>query len=127
MKTLIIIGGFLWLAFFVFHIFFWKLFDWENDLENVTKTNKAIMQVLNLCLMLVFLIFAYISIFQTEELLTTSLGKTLLVGMVLFAVFRAIEQVIFFDLKNVRSKIVLFVALLGATIYLIPLVSTSFH
>ena len=127
MKTLIIIGGFLWLTFFVFHIFFWKLFAWKQDLENVTNTNKAIMQVLNLCLMLCFLIFAYISIFQTDELLTTSLGKSLLVGMILFAVFRAIEQIIFFDLKNVRSKIVLFVALLGATIYLIPLVSTSFH
>ena len=121
MKTLIIIGGFLWLAFFVFHIFFWKLFDWKRDLENVTKTNKAIMQVLNLCLMLVFLIFAYISLFQTDELLTTSLGKTLLVGMVLFAVFRAIEQVIFFDLKNPRSIAVLFFALIGMTIYLIPL------
>ena len=121
MKTLITFGGFLWLAFFVFHIFFWKLFDWKNDLENVTKTNKAIMQVLNLCLMLCFLIFSYISLFQTEELLTTSLGKTLLVGMVLFAVFRAIEQVIFFDLKHPRSIAVLFFALIGMTIYLIPL------
>ena len=121
MKTLIIIGGFLWLAFFVFHIFFWKLFDWKRDLENLTKTNKAIMQVLNLCLMFCFLIFAYISLFQTEELLTTSLGKTLLVGMVLFAVFRAIEQVIFFDLKHPRSIAVLFFALIGMTIYLIPL------
>ena len=123
MKTLITIGGFLWLAFFVFHIFFWKLFDWKQDLENLTKTNKAIMQVLNLCLMLCFLIFAFVSLFQTEELLTTSLGKSLLVGMILFAVFRAAEQIIFFDLKNIRSKVVLFVALLGATIYLIPLIS----
>ena len=121
MKTLITIGGFLWLAFFVFHIFFWKLFDWKRDLENVAKVNKAIMQVLNLCLMFCFLIFAYISLFQTEELLTTSLGKTLLVGMVLFAVFRAIEQVIFFDLKHPRSIAVLFFALIGMTIYLIPL------
>ena len=121
MKTLITIGGFLWLAFFVFHIFFWKLFDWKRDLENVAKVNKAIMQVLNLCLMFCFLIFAYISLFQTAELLTTGLGKTLLVGMVLFAVFRAIEQVIFFDLKNPRSIAVLFFALIGMTLYLIPL------
>ena len=121
MKTLITIGGFLWLAFFVFHIFFWKLFDWKRDLENVAKVNKAIMQVLNLCLMFCFLIFAYISLFQTEELLTTGLGKTLLIGMVLFAVFRAIEQVIFFDLKHPRSIAVLFFALIGMMIYLIPL------
>ncbi len=121
MKTLIIIGGFLWLAFFVFHIFFWKLFDWKHDLEKLNKTNKAVMQVLNLCLMLCFLIFAYISIFQTDELLNTSLGKTLLVGMILFGIFRAIEQAIFFDLKHIRSKIVLFVALFGTIIYAIAL------
>ncbi len=124
MKTLILIGGFIWLAFFVFHIFFWKLFDWKQDLENLTQTNKAIMQVLNLCLMLCFLIFAYISIFQTEELLTTSLGKSLLAGMILFAIFRAIEQIIFFDLRNIRSKAVLLAAFIGMTIYLIPFVST---
>ena len=123
MKTLIIIGGFLWIAFFVFHIFFWKLFDWKRDLESLTKTNKAIMQVLNLCLMLCFLVFAYISIFHTDELLTTGLGKSMLVGIVLFGLFRSIEQVIFFDLKQTRSKAVLFVALIGTAIYLIPLIS----
>lgn len=122
MKTLIIIGGYLWLAVFVFHLFFWKLFDWKNDLSSLNPLNKAIMQVLNLCLMLVFLIFAYISIFHTDELLTTSLGRSMLVGIVLFGVFRAIEQVIFFDLKHIRSKAVLFIALLGTAIYLIPLV-----
>ncbi len=126
MKTLIIIGGFIWLAFFVFHLFFWKLFDWRRDLESLTKTNKAVMQVLNLCLMLCFLIFAFVSIFQTEELLTTNLGKSLLIGMILFGIFRAIEQVIFFDLKNNRSKTVLFAALIGTTIYLIPFVSIIF-
>lgn len=123
MKTLIMIGGFLWLAFFVFHIFFWKLFDWKRDLESLTPTNKAIMQVLNLCLMLVFLIFTYVSIFHTGELLTTNLGKAILTGIVLFGIFRAIEQVIFFDLKQTRSKAVLLVALIGTIIYLIPLVS----
>ncbi len=121
MKTLIIIGGFLWLAVFLFHVLFWNIFDWKRDLNNLTDVNKAVMQVLNLSLMVVFLIFAYISIFHTDELLTTGLGKSILVGIVLFGVFRAIEQVIFFDLKQVRSKVVLFVALLGTMLYLIPL------
>lgn len=122
MKTLIIIGGFFWLAFFVFHIFFWKLFNWKRDLSSLTAVNKAIIQVLNLCLMLVFLIFAYISIFHTDELLTTGLGTSLLVGMVLFGFFRLIEQVVFFDLRSNRSKAVLLIALLGTMLYLIPLV-----
>ncbi|NNE99989.1 MAG: hypothetical protein HKN25_13290 [Pyrinomonadaceae bacterium] len=124
MKTLIIIGGFLWLSFFVFHVFFWKLFDWKKDLEKLTPVNKAIMQVLNLCLMLVFLVFAYVSIFHAGELLTSSLGISVLAGMVLFGVFRTIEQLVFFELKDNRSKILLVVMILGTGIYLIPLISS---
>lgn len=121
MKSLIYFGGILWVICFIFHIFFWKLFDWENDLNSVKKVNKGIIQVLNLCLMLCFLIFAYISFVQTDELLTTSLGKTMISGMALFGVFRVIEQFVFFDLKPFGSKIVLFGAFLIAVVYSIPL------
>ncbi len=122
MKILITIGGFIWLACFVFHIFFWKLFNWKQDLQSLNDVNRAIMQVLNLCLMLVFLIFGYVSIFHTDELLTTGLGKSILVGIALFGIFRAIEQIVFFDHKHNLSKLVLATALTGAVIYLIPLI-----
>ncbi len=122
MKTLIIIGGFLWLAVFVFHVLFWKLFRWKQELIKLSDVNRAVMQVLNLCLMWVFLIFAYVSIFHADELLTTGLGKSVLIGMVLFGIFRSVEQVIFFNLKDIRSKFVLFVAMIGTAIYAIPLV-----
>jgi hypothetical protein len=122
MKTLLIIGGFLWLAVFVFHVLFWKLFRWKQELIKLSDVNRAVMQVLNLCLMWVFLIFAYVSIFHADELLTTGLGKSVLIGMVLFGIFRSVEQVIFFNLKDIRSKFVLFVAMIGTAIYAIPLV-----
>lgn len=120
MRSLIYFGGVLWVICFVFHIFFWKLFDWKNDLESVKKVNKGIIQVLNLCLMLCFAIFAYISIFQTDELLNTSLGKTLIAGMALFGVFRVVEQFIFFNLRHFGSKLVLLGAFLIAVVYSIP-------
>lgn len=121
MKSLIIFGGALWTIAFVFHVFFWKLFDWKNDLESLKRVNKGIIQVLNLCLMLVFLTFAYISFFQTDELLNTSLGKTLIAGMALFGVFRVAEQFIFFDVRVFRAKLVLAGAALIALVYSIPL------
>lgn len=121
MKSLVILGGVLWTISFVFHIFFWKLFDWKNDLKSLNKVNKGVIQVLNLCLMLVFLIFAYISFFQTDELLNTSLGKTLIAGMALFGIFRVVEQFIFFDVRVFRSKLVLAGAALIAVVYSIPL------
>ncbi len=121
MRTLIQTGGVLWVICFIFHIFFWRLFDWKGDLDSVKKVNKGIIQVLNLCLMLCFLIFAYISLVQTDELLSSSLGKSLIAGMALFGFFRVVEQFIFFDLRLFRSRIVLFGALLIGIVYTIPL------
>ncbi|MGB7202104.1 MAG: hypothetical protein WBD16_07535 [Pyrinomonadaceae bacterium] len=121
MRTLIQIGGVLWVICFIFHVFFWRLFDWRNDLDSVMAVNKSIIQVLNLCLMLCFLIFAYISLAETDELLSSSLGKSLIAGMALFGLFRVVEQFIFFDLRLARSKIVLFGALLIGIVYTIPL------
>lgn len=121
MRTLIQIGGMLWVICFVFHIFFWRLFDWRRDLESVMVVNKSIIQVLNLCLMLCFLIFAYISLLQTDELLSTSLGKSLIAGMALFGIFRFAVHFFFFDLRLARSKVVLFGALLIGVVYSIPL------
>ena len=121
MRLLIQIGGVLWMICFVFHVFFWRLFDWKHGLESIAKVNNGIIQVLNLCLMLCFLIFAYISLVQTDELLTSSLGKSLIVGMALFGIFRVVEQFMFFDLQLFRSKIVLFGALLIGIVYTIPL------
>jgi len=121
MKTLIIIGGFVWLGFFVFHLLFWKLFDWKQDLRSLTPLNKSVMQVLNLSLMVVFLVFSYVSIFHADEILATSLGKSILVGIALFGLLRAIQQIVFFDLSVLPSKIFLFVILGATTLYLIPL------
>ncbi len=79
------------------------------------------MQVLNLSLMVVFLVFSYISIFHADEILNTSLGKAILVGIALFGFLRAIQQIVFFDLGVPRSKVFLLVILGATTLYLIPL------
>lgn len=121
MKTLIIIGGFLWLGFFVFRLFFWKLFGWGDEQTLGRGINRSIIQVLNLCLIVCFLIFAYLSIVHTDELLTTALGRSLIAGMVIFGLCRVIEQFVFFDLRVFRSKLVLLEAMLIGIVYAIPL------
>lgn len=121
MRLLIYSGGILWSICFVFHVLFWKLFDWKRGLDSIKPVNKGIIQVLNLCLMLCFLIFAYISFFETDALMSTSLGKSLIAGMALFGIFRVAEQFIFFDLRYFRSKLVLVGAMLIAIVYTVAL------
>ena len=112
------IGGIFNLLFFVFHIFFWKIFGWRDDLKNLKPINRGIMQVLNLCLMFCFLIFAYISFFRVTDMLTTCLGKSLALGIAAFWIFRAILQFIFFSRTKLVSYIFFFVFLIGGWLYL---------
>ena len=120
MDALIKAGGIYSFGFVVFHLMFWRIFNWDEDLRSLSFLNRAIMQVVNLSLTFVFVIFGYISLFHSKELLESSLGHSLLVLIALFWLFRAIEQVVFFKLKHWGSVIFLLVFLSGAVLYGIP-------
>jgi hypothetical protein len=120
MELLIKLGGVYNIVLVIFHLLFWRLFDWENDLRKLSFLNRAIMQVLNLSLSLVFIMFSYISLAHTHELLSTSLGHSLLILMTLFWVARSIEQIVFFKLNHWGSVAFLAFFLAGAVLYAIP-------
>jgi hypothetical protein len=121
-EVMILLGGFYNLGFAIFHLLFWRLFRWKRDLSSLTFINRSVTQILNLCLTFVFLLMAYISFFNTSELIQTNLGKTLLVGFSLFWFLRMIEQIIFFGIRNLISIALTLVFLFGCVIYLIPLI-----
>jgi hypothetical protein len=116
-EKLLIIGTIYHLAFVTFHLLFWKLFDWVQDLKKLSHINKSVMQILNLRLIFVFIIFAYISYFNTGEMLNTQLGLTLLAAISLFWGFRSIEQIIYFGIKNFSSNILFLLFLFGFILY----------
>lgn len=120
MDLLIKAGGVCNIALVIFHLLFWRIFDWKADLRNVSVLNRAIMQVLNVSLTLTFMIFGYISLAHTDELLSTALGRSLLVLMALFWFARSIEQIVFFKLKHWGSVAFLAFFLTGALLYAIP-------
>lgn len=121
-KNYIIIGGYYNLGFAIFHIFFWKIFDWEKQLRLLNSVNKGIMQILNICLTLVFFLFAYLSIFLGDELITTEIGKSILLFISLFWFIRAIAQIYFYGLKNRISLILFLLFFLGTMIYIYPFI-----
>ena len=121
-EGMILLGGVYNLGFAIFHLMFWRLFRWKRDLSSLTFINRSVTQILNLCLTFVFLLMAYISFFNTSELIQTNLGKALLVGFSLFWFLRMIEQIIFFGIRNLISIALTLVFLFGCVIYLIPLI-----
>lgn len=125
MELLIKTGGIYCLGFVIFHLMFWRIFNWRDDLRSLSFLNRAIMQVVNLSLTFAFVIFGYISLFHSKELLHTSLGHSLLILITLFWLFRAIEQIVFFKLKHLGSVVFFFVFLSGAVLYGIPAINAT--
>lgn len=120
MKQILIAGSVFNLVFAIYHMFFWKMFNWKTELNKLNFLNSAIMQVLNLCLTFCFLLFSYVSFFHVSELLTTQLGNVLLAGISVFWALRAIEQIVFFKLTHWLSITFFLVFIGGAAIYAIP-------
>ena len=120
METFIIAGGFYTIGLIVFHLLFWRIFDWEQDLKRISILNRATMQVLNISLTFCFIIFSYISLVHATGLLTSSLGHSLLMLIALFWLARAIQQIVFYRLRHWASWAFLLLFLSGSLLYAIP-------
>ena len=120
-ETLVVAGGVFSAAFAVFHLFFWRLFRWKTDLATLTSLNRAIVQILNLCLTFVFVVFAYLSLMHSVELLATDLGNSLLFLIAVFWYLRAVEQILFFGLRRPLSIMFFVLFLVGGSLYAVPL------
>lgn len=116
-EILVRCGGIHALLFAGFHLLFWRLFDWKNDLTSLSFVNRAIVQVLNLCLVLVFVIFGSLSLLYAEDMAVSELGRALVLLLAVFWLARAVEQVVFFKLRHWVSWAFLVVFLLGVGLY----------
>ena len=119
-QTLLFAGGVFHLAIAIFHLFFWRIFRWKQDLASLTHINRAVMQILNICLTFIFFVMAYISFFHAAELTSSPLGRTILASIALFWVLRLILQFIYFGARHKISIFFIFVFTVGASLYLIP-------
>ena len=119
-KLILTIGGVYNLGFVVFHILFWKIFRWKEDLASLTQVNRSVMQILNLRLTYVFLVMTYVLFGCQSELIGTKLGQTLLIAFSIFWLMRAVEQVIFFGLKHKVSNGMAVLFFIGGVIHLLP-------
>ena len=107
-ETLIIAGGIYTAGLVIFHLLFWRIFKWPETIMTLNYINKATMQVLNISITFIFVIFAYIS---------------LLVLMSILWLFRAVLQVVFYKLKHKASVGLTIYFLIGAFLYGVPIIT----
>ena len=122
-RLWIYISGLYAIGLGIYHIMFWKIFKWKTDLQNVHFINRGVMQIMNLCLIYVFMfIMGFITLFYSKELKETSLGHAILFTFAGFWFIRTIEQIIFFPreyLKYLSSWIFIITFLVGGLINLL--------
>jgi hypothetical protein len=111
-QTLLVIGGGLNVLFGLLHI--WLGWEFHHAL-NLPPDYRAVLEMLNVGAILFVFFFAYTSFFCGKELLTTALGKAVLVLILLMYVSRAIEEVI---LSPTFSIVIFATCLLVAGVYL---------
>ncbi len=125
MKILLKIGGIYHLLCAVMHLSFPTHYQWNERLQCLSPQDSAIifgnLNIMSWCLLIFWLIFAYIPFFKTEDLLETSIGKILLTSIVLFWSARIfILQPIFFNFQIEGSiEQELFMAI-GLVLFAIP-------
>jgi hypothetical protein len=97
-RAALVAVGLYHLGFALFHLGFWKLFRWKEELGRLGHLNRAIMQTLNLCMTY----FAF-GIAVLALVFPAALNAALLLMLAGFWVLRAVEQVVFF--RRVPARI----------------------
>jgi FtsH-binding integral membrane protein len=120
--TFLYLCGIYNLAFAIFHVTFWKIFKWNEDLKKTSLANRAVIQILNIRLIYIFLLMSFIYFFCTEELIGSKIGFVLLIGFLGFWIGRTVEQFIFLRVKSKMVTILTVIFFIGIIIHLLPLV-----
>jgi len=121
MKIVIYLAGIYNLAFGLFHIGFWKMFKWNEELKKLDFGNSEVMQILNVHVIYYLLFAAFICIAFPAELQNTKLGNAFLLGCSLFWLLRIVNQFIFFTASNFASVFATIIIFgVGAVLFALP-------
>lgn len=110
-------SGIFNLAFALFHIGFWRIFNWPGSLGSLGAVNRQILYVLNLAVTAFFMLSGALLLAYPDDVTSTGLGAALLWGLTLFWLLRAFLQPAMFGLQKPLSTVLFLVFLFGAGLH----------
>ena len=122
MITIIFLCGLYSFGLALFHISFWKIFHWKNDLKKISFSNQAIIQILNVQIIFYFLFVAAACFLFPSDLISTKIGRFFMAGNALFWAVRTFQQFIFLRVNNYKIHVLTFVFLVGFILFALPLI-----
>ncbi len=122
METLLFLCGIYNVGFFVFHLLFWKLFQWDKELKKLNFVNRGVMQILNIQVIFYFLFVAVLCFIFPLEIMSTTIGKCFLIANSLFWLIRTFQQFVFFKTNNLKINALTITFLIGTLLFALPIV-----
>lgn len=92
LSTNLQIIGYVLLPLSVMHIVFPKYFNWKKELATLSMINREMMQVHTFFIALTLFGMGLLCITSANDLLSTSLGKKILLGLAIFWTIRLYMQ-----------------------------------
>lgn len=94
-KLLVIVGGVLYLLFGVFHSFFWKMFNSNNEFSKMNAFLSKVLQMLNVGIIVFFVSLGLMMLIYRNEMLNLKLGRALLFTSAAFFMVRGLAEFAF--------------------------------
>jgi hypothetical protein len=128
-EVLLKIGGIYNILCALLHVLFPRMFKWEKILKLLPNDKRLIIEpslyIMNWCMVVFWVILAYISLVHTSALLIPGLGRTLLASIVIFWVIRIfVLQPVYIGIQNPRSWIMIGFFLVGLILFAVPLIES---
>ena len=102
-EILLHIGGIFHLIWALFDSFWPRIFNWKETLSSLDDLHRVLLPIISKLLVILYLAIAYISLFHTVDLITSNLGKTLLIFITVYWVVRAILQVYYIGFNKANK------------------------
>lgn len=119
-EQFVLAAGAYHVALGVFHLAFWKLFRWREELPKLSRVNRGVVPVLNVMLSYVFFAVALMQLVHPELWAAGKLGRAALAVGAGFWLLRAGLQPLFWP-RTALSWAFVGLFLLGAALHLAAL------
>jgi hypothetical protein len=125
-EVLLKVGGIYNVLCALLHVIMPRRYKWDDILQQlpdiIQLLIKSSLHIMNWCLVIFWLILAYITLVHTSELLLPGLGRTLLASIVIFWVIRIfVLQPVYIGIRDPRSRIMIGFFLVGLLLFAVPL------
>lgn len=122
-NTLVLIAGIHSLVAAIFHLTFPRLFQWHITLQSLSNTNKAIMKILNIQLIIYFLMIGVLFTSSYTSILENPIGRFVLLGNGIFYTVRFVLHFVYFKINSSAHYILIIAFLVGMFCSLYPVVT----